>query len=193
MEPKRPIKRSKRVILNTLTAAGVVGLQGCGGSDEAQVETTPFSTLAECQASGTVPASTCQTAYNQALGNHEQSAPRFESQPLCEEEFGGGQCQARIAGNNNYWIPVLGGFMVGRMLGQNRQYYYRYGPLYHSNRYNSWYSGGPYGGPLVRSGNSWRAGTSSFDRPTSAPAVRSRSSTSSRGGFGGRSRGGWGG
>ena len=190
MDSKPATKRSKRVVLTTLAAAGAVVVQGCGSDwdEEPSIDTTPFASLAECQASGTIPASTCQTAYNEALGNHEQAAPRFETQPLCEEEFGQGQCQPRVAGNSNYFIPVLAGFMVGRMLDRDNRNYYRYGGLYRSRRHNGWYSGGPYGGPLVRSGSSWRAGTSSFDRPITSPPVRSRSSANaSRGGFGSRS------
>lgn len=196
MDQKRPVKRSQRVALTTLAAAGVVAVQACGSadwSDEPAVDATPFASVAECQASGTVPASTCQTAYQEALGNHEQAAPRFATQALCEEEFGAGQCQTRLAGNSNYWIPGLAGFMVGRMLRDNRSYY-GYGGLYRSRRHGGWYSGGPSGGPLVRSGSGWRAGASAFDRPVSTPPIRSSSADSAkRGGFGSRSRSGRGG
>jgi uncharacterized protein YgiB involved in biofilm formation len=197
MNPTRPAKRSKRVVLTTL-AAGAAAVTGCGESSnwggETAVDATPFASLAECQAAGIVPASTCQAAYAEAQGNHEQAAPRFETQGLCEEEFGQGQCQPRVAGNSSYFIPILGGFMVGRMLGRDNRSYYGYGGLYRSRRHNGWYAGGPTGGPLQRSGSGWRAGASAFDRPTAAPAVRSRSSQSaSRGGFGGRSRSGAGG
>jgi len=195
MDSKRPLKRSQKVALTTLTMAGVVAVQGCGSTDwgdEAAVDALPFASVAECSQSGQVPASACQAAYNEALANHEQAAPRFDSQSLCEEEFGSGQCQPRLAGNNNYWVPMLAGFMVAQMMDRDRSYY-RYGPLYRSYRYNSWYTGGPRGGQLYRSGSSWRAGSSAFDRPVSNPPVRSRSSTSSRGGFGGRSSSSWGG
>lgn len=195
METKRPMKRSQRVVLTTLTAAGVVAVQACGSADwseEPSVETMPFASVAECTAAGQVPASECQTAYSQALANHEQAAPRFESQSLCEEEFGAGQCQPRLAGNTSFWMPVLAGFMVGRMLDRDDRHHYRYGGLYRSRRYNTWYTGGPNGGALHNTGSGWRAGASAFDRPVSSPPVRSRSSTASRGGFGSRSRSGGG-
>ncbi len=193
---KRPMKRSQRVVLTTLTAAGVVAVQACGSSDwseEPSVEASPFASVAECSASGAVPAAECQRAYNQAVANHEQAAPRFETQPLCEEQFGNGQCQQRAAGTGSFWMPVLAGFMVGRMLDRDRRPYYRYGGLYRSRRDNVWYTGGANGGRLHNTGSGWRAGASGFDRPTASPPVRSRSSVSRRGGFGGRSRGGWGG
>jgi uncharacterized protein YgiB involved in biofilm formation len=190
------MKRSQRVVLTTLTAAGVVAVQACNSGDwgeDPSVEASPFASVAECQASGQVPAAQCQTAYQQALANHEQAAPRFESQPLCEEQFGTGQCQQRVAGGGSFWMPMLGGFMVGRMYDRQRRPYYSYGGLYRSRRDNSWYTGGTHGGRLYNTGSGWRAGASSFGRPTATPAVRSRSSVSRRGGFGGRSRGGWGG
>ena len=201
MDSNRPTKRSKRVVLTTLVAAGAAAVGACDGSsdwnDEPAVDAFPYATVAECQAANQVPDSTCQDAYRDALGNHEQAAPRFATQPLCEDEFGQNQCQQRLAGSNNYWMPILGGFMVGQALGNvdiDGRRRYRYGGLYRSRKSGGWYSGGPYGGPLQRSGSSWRAGNSSFDRPASAPAVRSSSSQSaSRGGFGGRSRSSWGG
>ncbi|HEX8643251.1 MAG TPA: DUF1190 domain-containing protein [Allosphingosinicella sp.] len=201
MDQQRPMKRSKRVILTTLAAAGAAAVQGCGGdsdwSDEPTVDAMPFATVAECQATGQIPASTCQAAYADALGNHEQAAPRFATQPLCEEEFGGGQCQPRVAGNSSYWVPILGGFMVGQMVGGeidiDGRKRYRYGGLYRSRRNNGWYTGGPGSAPLRRSGSSWSAGASGFDRPTSSPPVRSSSGSYSRGGFGGRSSSSWGG
>lgn len=194
METKRPLKRSQRVVLTTLTVAGVATVQACGSadwSDEPTVDAMPFASVAECESSGQVPAAECQTAFAEAQANHEQAAPRFETEALCEEQFGDGQCQPRIAGNSNYFIPILGGFMVARMLDRDRPYY-RYGGLYRSRRNNLWYSGGAYGAPLQSTGSGWRAGASGLERPTSSPPVRSRSSTVSRGGFGGRARGGGG-
>lgn len=200
MNDKRPMKRSRRVALTTLAAAGAVAVSGCGDGgggdwgDEQVLDATPFASVAECQSSGVVPASTCQAAFAEAQGNHEQAAPRFATQPLCEEEFGQGQCQPRVAGNSNYFIPILAGFMVGRMVGgrydDDRDYHF--GGLYRSRRHKGWYAGGPYGGPLVRSGSSWRAGASAFERPRTSPPIRSSSSQSaSRGGFGGRSSSSW--
>jgi uncharacterized protein YgiB involved in biofilm formation len=203
MDSKRPTKRSKRVVLTTLAAAGAAAaLGGCDGSadwnDEPAVDAFPYATVAECQAANAVPDSTCTEAYADALANHEQAAPRFETQPLCEDEFGNGQCQPRVAGNSNYWVPILGGFMVGSALANADLDFDRrkrhYGGLYRSRRSGGWYSGGPYGGPLQRSGSTWRAGASSFGGPTASPPVRSSSSQSaSRGGFGGRSKSSWGG
>jgi uncharacterized protein YgiB involved in biofilm formation len=196
MDSQRPMKRSKRVVLTTLAAAGAVAAGACDGSsdwnDEPAVDAFPYASVAECQAANQVPDSTCQDAYRNALTNHEQAAPRFATQPLCEDEFGQNQCQQRVAGGNSYWMPMLGGFMVGQALANGNRY--RYGGLYRSRRSGGWYYGGPYGGPLQRSGSSWRAGNSSFDRPSASPPVRSSSSHSaSRGGFGGRSRSSWGG
>jgi uncharacterized protein YgiB involved in biofilm formation len=112
---------------------------------------------------------------------------------LCEEQFGAGQCQQRAAGagsTGNYWMPVLAGFMVGRMLDQGNRNYYRYGGLYRSRRNNMWYTGGANSAPLSPSGSGWRARSTGFDRPSATPPVHTRSSLASRGGFGSRARSG---
>jgi uncharacterized protein YgiB involved in biofilm formation len=191
------IKRSKRVVLTTLTMAGAATLQGCGSGDwgdEPSTEAFPYASVAECQSSGQVPASECQIAYNEAAANHAAAAPRFESQNLCEEQFGTGQCRQQVAGSGgtgSVWMPLLAGFMVGRMLDQNRPYY-RYGGLYRSRRDNMWYTGGANGGALHNNGSGWRAGNSGFGRPSATPPVHTRSSIASRGGFGSRARSGGG-
>ena len=181
---KRPMKRSRAVVLTTLSAAGVAALSACGSSEE-EVDSFPYATVAECERAGDVPASECQAAYNQALANHELSAPRFESQALCEEEFGNNGCQTASSGGS-FWMPVLAGFMVGRMLDNDRSYY-RHSGLYRHRRHG-WYAGGNYGGPLISTNGRYRSGMSAYDRPSAASPIHTRSSVTSRGGFGSRSR-----
>lgn len=186
---KRPMKRSRAVVLTTLSAAGVAALSACGSDDD--VDAFPYATVAECRSAGDVPASECDRAYQQALANHELSAPRFDSQSLCEEQFGNNGCQQGVTNGNSFWMPLLAGFMVGRMLDNDRSYY-RYSSLYR-HRNHGWYAGGSYGGPLYRSGGRYRSGMSAFDRPSHASPINTRSSIASRGGFGSRSRSSFGG
>jgi uncharacterized protein YgiB involved in biofilm formation len=101
----RTTKRSRGVALTTLTAtAGTLTLTACG--DDPMVEGQVFPTVAQCVAAGT-PQGECQEAYNQALADNQNDAPRFESQDLCEGEFGGGQCQQRAEGGGSFWVPLL--------------------------------------------------------------------------------------
>ncbi len=187
----RTTKRSRGVALTTLTAtAGTLTLTGCG--DEPMVEGQVFPTVAACVAAGT-PQGECQEAYNQALADNENDAPRFESQDLCEGEFGSGQCQQRFAGGGgggNFWVPLLGGFVIANAIDDldfDRKKKRRYAPIYMSRANGNYYYGGSNYGPMSRT-SSGRYGFApdTLNRPVSAPRVQSRSDIASRGGFGGR-------
>jgi len=180
------MKRSRTVALTTLTAAGTMSLTACG--DEPMVEGQVFATVAECVAAGT-PQGECQEAYNQALADNANDAPRFESQDLCEGEFGTGQCQPRAEAGNNFWVPLLGGFLIANALDIDidRKKKRRYAPVYMSRSSGNYYHGGSNYGPMSRS-SSGRYGfdSAALNRPVSAPRVQSRADIASRGGFGGR-------
>ena len=184
----RKMKRSRAVALTTLTAAGTVTLTGCGG-DDPMVEGQVFATVAECVAAGT-PEGECQNAYNQALADNQNDAPRFESRELCEEGFGGGQCQPRAEGGNNFWVPLLGGFLIANAIDDldfDRKKKRRYAPVYLSRSSGNYYHGGSNYGPMSRSSSGrYGLGSAALDRPVSAPRVQSRADIASRGGFGGR-------
>ena len=129
----RTTKRSRGVALTTLTAtAGTLTLSGCG--DDPMVEGQIFPTVAQCVASG-VAQNECQEAYNQALADNQNDAPRFESQDLCEGEFGSGQCQQRAEGSGNFWVPLLAGFVIANAIDDldfDRKKKRKYAPIYMS-------------------------------------------------------------
>jgi uncharacterized protein YgiB involved in biofilm formation len=184
------MKRSRGVALTTLTAtAGTLTLTGCG--DDPMVEGQVFSTVAECVAAGT-PQGECQEAYNQALADNQNDAPRFESQPLCEEGFGPGQCEQRSDGGGSFWVPLLAGFVIANAIDDvdfDRKKKRKYAPVYFSRAagHGGYYSGGANYGPMSRT-SSGRYGFApdTLNRPVSAPRVQSRADIASRGGFGGR-------
>ena len=186
----RITKRSRGVALTTLTAtAGTLTLAACG--DDPMVEGQVFPTVAECVAAGT-PQGECQEAYNQALADNQNDAPRFESQPLCEEGFGPGQCQQRNEGGGSFWVPLLAGFVIANAIDDvdfDRKKKRKYAPVYFSRAggHGGYYYGGSNYGPMTRS-SSGRYGFApdTLNRPVSAPRVQSRSDIASRGGFGGR-------
>jgi len=201
----RPRKRSRVVVLTTLTA---LSLGACSEApDEAQLSRSQFGegvdafsyqSVAECAADGKVPAAECERAQATALADNDKAAPRFEAQDQCEEQFGAGQCQQQTNGYNSYFSPLLTGFVIGRMLDGGSRY--RHSGLYYDRRDRVYYTGG--GGWIYRDP---RTGVSKVGnralQPVAAPQrVQTRSSVVSRGGFGGRasmsasaSRGGWGG
>jgi uncharacterized protein YgiB involved in biofilm formation len=185
-------KRSRQVVLTTLTAgAGTMALTACGG-DTWEVEGQVFETVAQCTAAG-VAANECQDAYNQALADNQNDAPRFESQDLCEGEFGQGQCQQQFAGGGggtgSFWVPLLSGFVIGNALGEididGRKR--KYAPVYRSRAHNAYYHGGSNYGPMPQTSNGrYGMPRATFDRPVSSPRVQTRADIASRGGFGGR-------
>jgi uncharacterized protein YgiB involved in biofilm formation len=189
----RTPKRSRAVALTTLTAtAGTLTLTGCG--DDPMVEGQVFSTVAECAAAG-VDRNECQNAYNQALADNSNDAPRFAERALCEGEFGQNQCQQQTDGGGSFWVPLLGGFLIANAIGDidiDRRKR-KYAPVYRSRANGNYYYGGSNYGPMSRT-SSGRYGfdRGTLDRPVSAPRVQSRADIASRGGFGGRasSRGG---
>ena len=155
----RPRKRSRVVVLTTLTALGAAAtLSACGSSpDEAQlsqqqygegVDAFPYQSVAECTADGKVPAAECERAQATALAENQKAAPRFEGQDQCEEQFGSGQCRQQTDGSSSYFSPLLTGFVIGRLLdgGGSR---YRHSGIYRDRRDGVYYTGGGVGGGWV--------------------------------------------
>jgi uncharacterized protein YgiB involved in biofilm formation len=208
--PPRPRKRSRIVVLTTLTAIGTAAISACSDApDEAQlseqqfgpgVPAFPYATVGECKLDDKVPDAECEKGHRESLAQNELGAPRFESQALCEEEFG--NCYRGNNGSGNFFVPLLTGFVIGQMLdGPSR---YRYSPMYRSRRQDVYYTGGGYGGGwLYRSGGGYKVGSRALQPPVATPRIQTRSSVVSRGGFGGRAAlasassssrgGGWGG
>lgn len=194
----RKSKRSRRVVLTTLTAASAVAASGCGSSDwsESDAEGQVYASVSECVAAGETRAE-CENASAQARIDDSESAPRFDSQSVCEQEFGSSRCEQRTSGGNSFWVPLLAGFVIGNVIGDmdggHRRR--RYAPLYRGAG-GTWYHGGAGYGPLSRrSGGGYGFSRTGFDRPVGSPRTYSRSDVASRGGFGGRSgsASGWGG
>ncbi|PZQ59563.1 MAG: cell surface protein [Sphingomonas taxi] len=200
-----PLRRRKRSAAAGLSAAGALAmLSGCDASPDDQqrfgppTEVSAFKTVDECVASGAFAKVTCEDAAKAAAGEDGKAAPRFDSQNLCEDQFGSGQCLARNEGGQSFFVPLLTGFMIGRMLDGGGGY--RYNGLYRSRRDNSWYTpsgawlyNGGYGGRGYR----YQVGSRAITTPVTTQRIQTRSSVVSRGGFGGRvsarSSGGWGG
>jgi uncharacterized protein YgiB involved in biofilm formation len=198
-----PARRRLRSASATLSAAGLAAmLSGCEADPQSQfgepTEVAAFQSVNECVASGAFSQVQCTEASNDALVNDAKTAPRYESQALCEDSFGGGQCLRRTEGGQSFFVPLLTGFMIGRLLDGGG---YRYHGLYRSRRDDSYYTGS---GAWLRSGGyggrpwGYQVGSRALAAPpvpVTTQRIQTRSSVVSRGGFGGRAsaRGGWGG
>lgn len=191
----RRMKRSKMLQVSSLMATAGFTLAACGSPPQ-QTAAAPegewdapsqaYSSVQACVSSGE-PALECEAAFKAASADAAETAPRFASQQDCEQEWGQGQCQQGERNGSSFFMPVLAGFMMARMMNGGQQAAAR--PLFQqcrtrnpdgSCREGSYRAGGA--GYLARSAG--RDGVQQQDG--------NRSRAVSRGGFG-SSRGYYGG
>lgn len=117
-------KRSKTVALAIVGAASFA-LAGC---KEEQVDAQAFPDLQSClDAVGPTSlfsAQDCETAFDETLALHAETAPRYDSLQVCEEQYGEGNCgseaQATGGGSGSIFMPLIAGYLIGNMLGGGR-------------------------------------------------------------------------
>ena len=114
-------KRS-RLMPAILLGAGAFALSAC---EDDRVDATAFPDLASCQSAareGSVPFSPadCDAAFAEALVEYERSAPRYDDLALCEEQHGGACVAEERSGGSSIFLPLMAGYLVGSMLGNNR-------------------------------------------------------------------------
>ncbi|MFC3628710.1 DUF1190 domain-containing protein [Paracoccus angustae] len=189
-------KRSRTVALTILGAASFA-IAGCR---EEQVDAQAFPDLNACLAAADenalFTADECRQSFAEAEQLHVESAPRYDSLQVCEEQHGVGNCGSEASqtngGSGGIFMPLLAGYLIGSMLGGGGLS--RSQPMYRT----------PQGGytnaarTSTFSSNTGRAAlnSSQFARPaaTVGQPPMSRATAASRGGFGttggGRSFGG---
>ena len=116
-------KRSAHVSLALLGAAAF-GLSGC---ESQETDARAFPDEASCVAAAKEGSlffteEDCKTAFAQAQADHEETAPRYDSLAVCEEQHGAGNCTGDSAqpGGGSIFMPMLMGYMIGSMLGGGR-------------------------------------------------------------------------
>ncbi len=124
---------------------------------------------------------TCATSFQAAWNEHEQTAPKFASLAECEAAVGEQACEQRqTAGGGGYFLPLMAGMMMGRMMSGPRAY-----PVYMDRR------GAAYSGsarmtdpdPRYAGGAGGRALPSRITAPVSSDG-RLMAGGTTRGGFG---------
>lgn len=120
--PRR--KRSRRVAL-LLAGAATVTLAAC---QEERVDAQSFPDLESCVAAARENSlwfteTDCQTTFAAAQQEHLETAPRYESLELCEQEHGPGNCggdpaAAQNQGGGFSFMPLLVGYMLGSMMSR---------------------------------------------------------------------------
>ncbi len=187
--PARPRKRSRAVAL-TILGAAAFALAGCR---EEAVEAEAFPDLGACKAAAEQGGSSfssldCEIAFQEAQTLHAEAAPRYESQEVCEELHGVGNCgseqQATGSGGGSIFMPLIAGYLIGSMLGGGRQGMAASQPLYRTQdgRFTNAAGTAAYSSDTGR-GN---IAASQFTRPaaTAGQPPMTRATAAARGGFG---------
>lgn len=182
-------KRSRTVALTILGAAAFT-VAGCR---EEQVDAQAFPDMASCEAAaaqdGLFSVEECDKAFAEAEALHVESAPRYDSLQVCEEQHGEGNCgseeqQVSNGGSGSIFMPLLAGYLIGNMLGRAGGGMAASQPMYRNAQ------GGftNAAGTTNFGSNAGRAtmGAQNFTRPaaTAGRAPMTRATAGSRGGFG---------
>ncbi|MDT8853616.1 DUF1190 domain-containing protein [Paracoccaceae bacterium Fryx2] len=116
-------KRSRTVALFILGAAAFA-LAGCR---EEEIDAQAFPDAQSCKnaanATGAFSSSDCDTAFAAAQQLQAESAPRYDSLEVCEEQHGVGECgdEAQVtgaSGGGSIFMPLLAGYLIGNMLAR---------------------------------------------------------------------------
>ena len=123
----RPTRKRSRHVALFLAGSAVLALAAC---EEEKTDAAAFPDLASCVAeakSGNLffTEQDCQTQFAQAQQEYLETAPRYESKELCEQEHGAGNCEGdptaqNQSGGGSIFMPMLMGYMIGSMLGGGR-------------------------------------------------------------------------
>ena len=211
---RSPLKRTRQLALTTLMAAAAVNLTACGAeapsdaltwddsfqtagaaaaSPDAPVDAQTYADADACKAADEVPDAECDNAWLSARSEHEANAPRYGDKTACEAEYGAGNCETRSsAGGGSFFMPFLGGMILGQMMSPGGGSYYRGAGLYRDRLGRERTPYAP--GGLSRDPVSGRTqiARSAIEPPSAvrnAPAAAGRSRVVSRGGFRGSGRG----
>lgn len=188
------MKRSRKLVLTTLMAAGGVSLTACGDNpaDNVRIDQGPsteaytYTSVQACKDENKVPDDACDAAEKKSKDDQNAEA-RYADSKTCEDVYGAGQCVPRssASGGGSIWGPLVAGFVVGRMMdggwgGRGMYRDYRDGGYYSAGGGRVWTD--------YSTGGS-RIGQRGFDTPDVVrppEKAMTRSSVISRGGFGGR-------
>ncbi|MFC3394126.1 DUF1190 family protein [Brenneria rubrifaciens] len=181
--------RTYRLAPVALAVSAVFVLSGCEQADET---VSLYQNADDCSAANPSMSEQCTTAYNNALKEAEKTAPKYATREDCVAEFGEAQCtqtqapaQSGMAAESqqsgSFWMPLMAGYMMGRMMGGGAGYAQQ--PLFTSKSPTS-----PANGKFVDAtgknyGNAATGRTINVPKTALAPKPAT-TSTVTRGGFG---------
>ncbi|MEQ1969193.1 DUF1190 family protein [Xenorhabdus nematophila] len=190
-ESFRKTWRSYQLTPVALAVSAVFMLSACEQNDET---VSLYTNADECSQANPSQSEQCKIAYNNALKEAEKTAPKYATREECVAEFGEQQCtqpaqagvgepqaQAQQSSSGSFWMPLMAGYMMGRLMGGSSA---PSQPLFTSKSASS-----PANGKFVdATGKSYgpaTAGGRSMTVPKTAMAPKpATTSTITRGGFG---------
>lgn len=179
------MKRSRhfRPITLGIIGASVFALSACKQEEE---QATAFPDLKSCLAESAKPGATmssddCTTAYAEAVKSNAADAPKYDAMTACEAEHGAGNCQQaqNSEGGGSIFLPLLTGFLVGKMLSGGGSIFGQ--PLY--SRPNGTFAT-PGGQGFSSNRGASVVPASTFQKPAAGAWNGSKQAVTSTGGFG---------
>ncbi|ASP37778.1 hypothetical protein CHH28_03405 [Bacterioplanes sanyensis] len=114
-------KRSKNIVLARMrkhpkaalaaVVGGSAGLAGCSSSEPV----TMVVSIDDCQEKTALSEAQCEFAYKQALAEAERTAPKFQDERDCEDQFGFHNCTRSSEG---FFTPAMTGFLVAEIIDE---------------------------------------------------------------------------
>lgn len=121
----RPGRKRSRHVALLLAGATMLTLAAC---EDDKVDAQAFPDLDSCLAAAKegglfFTEDDCRTQFAAAEKEHLETAPRYASKELCEQEHGAGACGGDPAAQQNQgggfsFMPLLVGYMMGSMLSR---------------------------------------------------------------------------
>ena len=191
------MKRSQTLRTITIGLATVSAFALAGCQEEEQTNVMTFNSLESCgtaalDASNGISYDECRKAFYNAEAQHKESAPRYDAMALCEEQHGEDACVAeQRSDGSSVFMPLFMGYMLGKSLSTNDRDRNSSATVFASPIYRT--AAGGYtninGTTSFASNNGIKSSTgiSAFTKAPSTitAAPMSRTTISSRGGFGG--------
>lgn len=193
-EPKRG-KRSRSVGLSRMIAsAGALAMvAACGGEDASPPPPEPkdagpktavqaFGNVFECAKAEGMDEKSCDAARSEAIKVSDESAPRFAGEGDCEAEWGDGHCISRSINGSSFFMPMLAGFMLGKLINGKREYL----PLYNRRGYDGYTTANGFRLGYAGAPGKYFAGARALERPRTIMAIKpstGREASESRGGM----------
>lgn len=118
-------KRSLRLKPLAVIVASALFLAACNDNSAQQEEVSMYRNVEECVRYNPDAKSLCETTFAQAQQEALDTAPRFATREDCIAEFGEAGCQVAplnqeqntAQSSGNFWMPLMAGFLFGKMMG----------------------------------------------------------------------------